>query len=195
MVKAPTPVKRYHETLIQTMRDIGQHQKWFTSPINLGGVTGEGGGSGVPIGGLIGQLIQTKVAYDTTEAESLYTPPSGQSLLDNLNHIRYNIAQRSPAIVVLDEGGQVASGVRELDFIGAPVTVEVASGYSDRVNVTISGTGGGGASLTVQEDDSPIVTDVTVLNFEGGVEVADEGSGKATRRFYVVDARCPSSKS
>jgi hypothetical protein len=142
------------------MTDIGRHQKWFTSPLNLGGVPGPGGGSGIPIGGLIGQLIQSKVAYDTTEAITLTLPPSGRSLVHNLNRIRYWLTAKSDQIVVLDDGSQVASGVRVLDFIGAPVTVNLASGYTDRVDILISGTGGGGGGTTVK-----ISADDTVANY------------------------------
>lgn len=57
-------------------------------PIFLGGVAGPNGGSGEPPGGFIGQLTQSNVAYDQTEAATL----SGiSSLLDNLNHIRYRL--------------------------------------------------------------------------------------------------------
>ncbi len=56
--------------------------------IYLGGSSGSNGGVGVPPGGFIGSLIQTKVAYDTTEAESLL---GSSSLVDNLNHIRHRI--------------------------------------------------------------------------------------------------------
>lgn len=55
-----------------------------TTPLNLGGISGTGGGLGQPPGGYIGQLPQTKVSYDTTEAATLFTPsiwnvPSRQS--------------------------------------------------------------------------------------------------------------------
>ena len=118
MPQAPTPVKRYHETLLQTVRDIGLHQKWFTSPINLGGVGGAGGGSGIPIGGIIGQLIQTKVAYDTTEAAILNPPVSGRSLLDNLNTIRHRINVAGEPLIVEEDNVEKASGVVYLNFIG-----------------------------------------------------------------------------
>jgi len=157
MPRPPTPVKRYHEALIQTMRDIGSHQKWFTSPLNLGGVPGSGGGSGIPIGGLIGQLIQSKVAYDTTEASSLYVPPSGQSLLHNLNRIRYWINQKSGPLVVRDEGSPIASGITILDFVGAPVTASESGGV---VTIAVSGTGGGGGGETVK-----VSSDDTVANY------------------------------
>lgn len=59
--------------------------------INLGGASGPGGGSGSPPGGFIGQLPQSRVAYDTTESDSNYVPGSGMSLLHNLNRIRHRI--------------------------------------------------------------------------------------------------------
>jgi hypothetical protein len=106
-------------------------------PLNLGGVSGPGGGSGGPPGGIIGYLPQTRVAYDSTEAATLATPVSGASLLDNLNHIRYRLVQ-----------------------------VE----------------GGGSGVLNIEYGDTVIVSNATVLNFEGdGVsDVINEGGGKAT---------------
>jgi len=56
----------------------------------LGGDSGAGGGSGLPWGGIAGQLIQRKVAYDTTESGNMCLLPSA-SILDNLNHIRWHL--------------------------------------------------------------------------------------------------------
>lgn len=64
-----------------------------TRPLNLGGYTTTSGGGGGPPGGFTGYLPQGRVAYDTTEAESLTIPVSGSSLVHNLNRIRYRIAQ------------------------------------------------------------------------------------------------------
>jgi len=75
-------------------------------PFNLGGVSASGGGSGTPPGGYVGYLPQTRVAYDLSEATSSGLPTSGWSLLDNLNHIRYDI---------LTLENIVASGVGEVD--------------------------------------------------------------------------------
>jgi hypothetical protein len=72
----------------------------------LGGTAGPSGGQGVRPGGFIGQLIQTISAYDTSERA--IATGSG-SLLDNLNHIRFNLATIS---------GMIGSGtltVREVD--------------------------------------------------------------------------------
>jgi len=56
--------------------------------LTFGGGSGEGGGSGGPIITPIGQLPQTYICFDTTEAATTYIPGSGESLLDNLNRIR-----------------------------------------------------------------------------------------------------------
>ena len=55
------------------------------TPLNLGGASGSGGGSGTPSGGVLGQLIQGNVTYDTSELSSA---SGSSSLLDNLNHLR-----------------------------------------------------------------------------------------------------------
>lgn len=55
----------------------------------LGGSGGAGGGSGTPWGGVVGQLIQRLVTFDTTEAATMCVLPSS-SLVDNLNRIRWH---------------------------------------------------------------------------------------------------------
>ena len=62
-------------------------------PITLGGTSGSYGGQGVPPGGFTGNLIQRRVAFDTTEEETLTITSGSPSLLDNLNRIRYRIRQ------------------------------------------------------------------------------------------------------
>lgn len=91
----PTIVRDHQQLLVETMLEIARLQNWWSAPINLGGGTGGGGGSGTPIGGFAGQLIQSKVAYDTTESTDPTLPPSGRSLVHNLNKIRYDITQIS----------------------------------------------------------------------------------------------------
>jgi hypothetical protein len=57
----------------------------------LGGGVGAEGGSGIPPGGVLGQLAQRYVCYDTTEATtsgSVPTSGSRPSLIENLNRIR-----------------------------------------------------------------------------------------------------------
>lgn len=69
-----------------------------TRPLNLGGYTSLAGGEGGPPGGFTGYLPQGRVAYDTTEAETMAVPASGSSIVDNLNRIRYRIAQLETSI-------------------------------------------------------------------------------------------------
>ena len=138
-------ITNLEDKILQLIRS-NQYQ-WFTVGVNLGGVSGEFGGSGIPLGGFVGQLIQSRVTYDTTEAEVWDLPVSGISLVDNLNRIRYRIntleeTAGSP-LVVEDDSVQVASGVVYLNFTGGAV---VTSPAADRVNVYIAGTGAGGGS-------------------------------------------------
>ena len=88
-------------------------------PLILGGIGGASGGAGGPPGGFVGYLPQTRVSYDTTEAALSGTPPSGASLLDNLNHIRYRVSVVEGAVGGLrieEDDILVASGVTILDF-------------------------------------------------------------------------------
>lgn len=151
MTNRTVPVKKYHTTLLDTIRDINLQNKWFAAPINLGGVTGEGGGSGIPIGGLIGQLIQSKVAYDTTEASTLFTPVSGASLVDNLNHIRYWID------AVSGGGSSTFLDLTDVDeasytgFEGYSVVVNTGEDGLEFVNVS----GGAGSTTFLDLTDTP----------------------------------------
>lgn len=70
--------------LIQEMIRSSQVRP-FLSSINLGGTSGPNGGGGRPPGGTVGQLAQSLVTYDTTEA---YTYVGEATLVDNLNHMR-----------------------------------------------------------------------------------------------------------
>lgn len=86
-------------------------------PINLGGVTGSGGGVGSPIGGFVGQLAQSFVTYDTSElAEDTPVPlPSAVSLVTNLNKIRYDISQLDSRITVIEDEEPVDTFLELLD--------------------------------------------------------------------------------
>lgn len=108
----------------------------MAQPLMLGGAPGSGGGYGGRPGGFTGYLPQTRVAYDMSEDATLITVTSGQSLLDNLNHIRARIQ-----------------------------TLETSSGLAD---------------LQIQMNDILIATGVTIVNFEGAVNVVDNGGGKVT---------------
>jgi hypothetical protein len=144
-----------------------ERYKWFTTGVNLGGVTGASGGTGTPIGGFIGQLVQSKVTYDTTEAESMAVPISGASLVHNLNRIRYRLAQVEAGsgidasgisyISIWDES--IPQGnVTILDFQGAGVETTVSGSVA---TITVTATGSGGAG-----HDAVTVVDTSSLNLE-----------------------------
>lgn len=139
---------------------------WFASmqawgnarPINLGGISGPGGGYGGPPGGFIGQLSQSNVAYDTTESATFGLPASGVSLLHNLNRIRYRL-------LVLEGGG--GSGIS-----GSGVGGIAIQNYSIPVgsNITIlnfeglTAVNNGGGKVTVSNNRQTILTFTSTLS-------------------------------
>ena len=114
----------YEHELIDLINDSQRAAK--LQPLNLGGISGPGGGSGGPSGGIVGLLPQKYVAYDETEASSNEIPVSG-NLIDNLNHIRYEI------------DNIIVSGVGNLFYIdqagGASDTYGILSGTRDGNNI------------------------------------------------------------
>jgi len=90
-----------------------------SKPIVLGGYGGAGGGSGLPPGGFIGQLSQNRVTYDTLELATDATASSGQSLVDNLNHIRYDIELLASGqnLRFEEDDVEIASGIQILNFV------------------------------------------------------------------------------
>lgn len=118
----------YFDTLVRFLR---------AQPINLAGIAAPSGGqSGGP--GYIGYLPQTRVAYDETEAATQETAVSG-SLLDNLNHIRYQITTLSGiaagGVIIEEDGVVVASGVTVIDFIE---DFEILEEASNQVTVSLA---------------------------------------------------------
>lgn len=87
--------KQFTETFIDYV-DGKIRREALSFKLTLGGRAGPGGGDGLPWNGIIGQLVQKRVAYDTTASASpCFDPGSGYwlasgSLLDNLNFIRYH---------------------------------------------------------------------------------------------------------
>jgi len=83
---------RFEQQFFQYLQNI--ERSFNTRPLYLGGVGGSGGG----VGGanIIGTLPQTRVSYDLSEL-AVNTTSGAPSLLDNLNHIRYDIAHLSGA--------------------------------------------------------------------------------------------------
>lgn len=115
----------------------GHKYGWFTTGVNLGGVTGASGGTGGPIGGFTGQLRQNKVTFDTSENEIWTIPISGESLVTNLDRIRFRLT------TVEASGG---GGATELDdltdvTITGPATDEVLGYSGGWINRTLSEAG------------------------------------------------------
>jgi hypothetical protein len=133
----------YFDTLVRYLR---------AQPINLAGIAAPSGGqSGGP--GYIGYLPQTRVAYDQTEAATQDTAISG-SLLDNLNHIRYQITTLSGiaagGVIIEDDGIVVASGVTVLDFIN---DFEVEEITPNQVTIALVATSGFATLSGIHNED------------------------------------------
>lgn len=103
-----TRVPNFYTQIIELAQE--QRTNPFMARYNLGGSSGAGGGAGSPPGGFQGKLVQTKVAYDSTEAASSSTG-SSSSLLDNLNHIRARLA-------LLETGGAQSDEAIERSWWG-----------------------------------------------------------------------------
>lgn len=138
-------------------------------PLFLGGVSGSGGGYGGPPGGFVGKLPQTRIAFDSTEAEigNFPNPVSSGTLVDNLNRIRYRLHQ-----------------LENMTFLNLTDTPDTYSGY-DGYHVTVSGnglvfsppSGGSSPSTFISLSDTPasyamegskfvrVNTDETALEF------------------------------
>ena len=77
------------------------------------------------------------------------------------------------------------SGFENVDAINASGVIVNASLLDNMNHIRfrldqIEASGGGVISLEVQEDDIQVSEDVTIINFEGDVNVTDDGGGKAT---------------
>lgn len=124
-----------------------------STPLVLGGSSGSNGGLGGPPGGFVGHLPQKRVAYDTSESETLVVP-SGASLLDNLNHIRYRL--HSLELGVIFSG----SAVTFLDLLDTPDSYVGYAGMVPTVNGTEDGlefvpfTPAGSTALNIWEPDA-----------------------------------------
>ena len=123
------PINDFSYTILEYINNAIRSSS--VKAVNLGGVASSGGGAGIPPGGFVGYLPQTRVAYDMSELSASGLPESGWSLLDNLNHIRYDI----------DEA------------------YETLSEDIDEIYTTLSGIGGGGhiiqnEGVTIEQQDT-----------------------------------------
>jgi len=106
-------------------------------PLFLGGVSGEDGGIGGPPGGFIGQLPQTRVAFDTTEAEDNTVLESGNSLLTNLNRIRYRIKSNENSI--LDIHSDISNINTDIDNLDTRITYIEDNGIGGIESISFNG--------------------------------------------------------
>ena len=145
---------RYEQQIIDYLTQVTNNLK--LQPIYLGSTSS---GTGTPPGGYTGYLPQSKVSYDINE-QVLITTSGTPSIIDNLNHIRYNIAVLSGVvetggqehgIIIKNNGSVIASGIKTIDFIGnllvEIVTADEVTVTSQPINIynqalfTIAGTG------------------------------------------------------
>ena len=172
-------ILNFEDKILNLIR--GERYKWFTTGVNLGGVTGVSGGTGGPLGGFIGQLIQSKVTYDTSENEIWDVPVSGESLVTNLDRIRYRLAivessGGGTTLAILDDGDWVASGVETLDFIG------VYDITTSGTKVTLTFSGGGGSVSDLDDLADVVITSVgdnEVLAYDSGGDWINQTAAEA----------------
>ena len=156
-------------------------------PLFLGGVASSGGGAGGPPGGFVGMLPQNRVAYDLAEEATSYTPLSGYTLVDNLNHIRYRITvleSGNSSLVIQDNGTPISSGVTIINFIGTEIT-EVSPG---NVQITISGGTGFGHTHIFGENVTGSGTSfATQHKFYSGTLVVFYNGLRQNKSYYSED--------
>src|SRR3990172_9790681 len=172
-------------------------RKLAGKPLNLGGIIGSGPGGGPP-GGFIGQLPQSRVTYDTAEAElsgfvsnNPYNSSGvlvSASLLDNLNHIRYRIKQLETGgtgtshVDIYENDTLIASDVTVIDFQGTAVNVTNIGGGEAEVLID---------NTFIDLDDTPATYAgqgnkvVTVKGAEDGVEFITLSGGVDTFKVKV----------
>jgi hypothetical protein len=172
----PTILTDYHGEILNTMKGLARGDKWWSAPMNLGGVPGISGGTGGPVGGLYGLLVQTRVAYDTSEAaySGIHSNPPSGTLLDNLAHIRLRLEDLEAAsgVIVLDDYVELGN-TQYLDFADG-LTVTIVSGRARIFNT--GGLAQGSGVNVIKSKDNVIATQVTCLNLGDGFYPASSPS-------------------
>lgn len=113
----------------------------LTRPLYLGGTYGYSGGIGGSPGGFIGQLPQSRISFDLTEAETFpfnvdaSGNPSGTSLVTNLNRIRYRIKQLEDGSAEIYNDNVFIARATVMNFSSDFVVTTSASG----VDISLSG--------------------------------------------------------
>ena len=111
--------REFTETLVDYIDQMTGNPAIQGGRIVLGGSEGPDGGSGGSWQQPIGQLTQKQVTYDTTEAATDSTD-SPSSLLDNLNHIRYDVEHLDGDNVAVTSDDQVTGGLTVVFPVAVP---------------------------------------------------------------------------
>jgi hypothetical protein len=155
-------------TILQYFENLKSQMKLY--PVVLGGYAASGGGAGTPPGGFVGWLPQTRVTYDKSEAATSGVPPSGQSLLHNLNRIRYRLTvleSGGSGIDIKDDGILEGSSITVLDF---DTNLDVAV-VGDTATITATVSGGGGDATAIHDD---VANEITAITPKTTLVAADE---------------------
>jgi hypothetical protein len=164
-------MSRFEHKFFEYLSTLNRQQ--LARPTFLGGTTGSGGGVGGPPGGFIGMLPQGRIAFDLSEAEIWDIPSSGESLLDNLNRIRYRVKQiedlQLGGITLKKDDVVFQSGVTVLDF-GGPVTFADEGNGEVKIVVVVSGETG--VETQVSKFNKDLTTQVPSVDghYDMGVE-------------------------
>jgi hypothetical protein len=182
---------RFEQQFFEYLKNLERNIK--ASPVYLG--VGSGGGASI-----IGTLPQSRVSYDTNEY-SKSTTSSVPTLLDNLNHIRYDIVTLQDAYLSgagvpsgggLTQGHNIYDGAIELTqreklvLEGAGVTI-VDNPSNDSTDITINPN-----FLTLTDTPSSYVTEsgkaLVVTGTEDGIEFIALEVGVSGNKIIRYDA-------
>jgi hypothetical protein len=153
-------MSQYERQFFEYFQNLDRRR--ISQPVLLGGITGSGGGVGQPPGGYTGQLPQTRVCYDMSELATDVTVASGESLLDNLNHIRYRVGELETDVAVLisgSGGGGVLSIYDDSALQGIATELDFTTGITATV---VAG------RATILSTGSPGIDKIVVISTYGG---------------------------
>ena len=149
----------------------GVRNQLLIRPLYLGGITASGGGVGGPPGGFVGKLPQTQITYDLSMLATNILPVSGLSLLDNLNKIRYDIAQISVVASGLSDPG--ASGILIRDSINHTISRNIIP-LSSKITIANGDGISGNPSIDINESN------LTISNMQGVLGISHGGTNSVT---------------
>jgi len=192
-------MSKYEDTLFSYFEAVKFQLQ--SAPLNLGGIAGSGGGIGGPAGGFIGVLPQTKIAYDYTETEAITSGESilisGESLLDNLNKIRYRIrtvenliesGEVGGTVTIENNGVEIDPAVTIVDFTTNLKATQIVEG---EVEVKVVGTTDEAIPFVGSGIDNEFAEDADNLYYKSADQVFGSRSVRIGRKdlFGVSDIK------